>query len=215
MDMLDAVELLRLSILGFVGSWLAWYISLALSLDRYLFPAVFIGSIFTSALIYELTFEFNFKLTVNNASAIFFRSRKRHNFGAFLALLMIGLLLPFTLSYLYNLYTKPGISVAEVTQYIENTTEDDVLVETYESELYFLLDRDYHYPPDETDVQIISKVFLNSDEAYEYDPLAVDPDLLVIGQFADLSRIYDQVLSSGEFRLIKTFPDYELYAREK
>ena len=128
---------------------------------------------------------------------------------------MIGLLLPFTLSYLYNLYAKPGVSVAEVTHYIENTTDEDVLVETYESELYFLLDRDYHYPPDETDVQIISKVFLNNEETYKYDPLEVDPDLLVIGQFADLSRIYDQVLSSGEFRLIKSFPGYELYTRTK
>ena len=107
------------------------------------------------------------------------------------------------------------MSVAEVTQYIENTTDEDVLVETYESELFFLLDRDYHYPPDETDVQIISKVFLNNDETYHYDPLAVNPDILVVGQFGNLSKIYDQVLASGDFRKVKSIQGYDIYAINK
>jgi 4-amino-4-deoxy-L-arabinose transferase-like glycosyltransferase len=215
MDSPEWVELLRWSLLGFTGSWLAWWVTLALAIDRYLFPAIFVGSIFTSALIYNLTSEFNFKLTLKNVGALVLRSRKRHNFAALLALLLISLTFPFTLRYLFNLYSKPGASIAEVTQYIENLTDKDSMVETYESELYFLLDRDYHYPPDVIDVQIISKELLGNDDTYEYDPLAVDPDLLVIGPFADLSRIYDQVLSSGEFRLIKSFPGYEVYAREK
>ena len=209
----DAAEILRLALLGFVGSWMLWYITLALNIDRYLFPAVFVGSIFTSAFLYDLTFHFNFNKTFRNASAIFFRSRKRHNFGAIFALLLLILLLPFSVQYIISLYSSPGISVAEVTQYIEDMTKEDDLIETYESELFFMLDRRYHYPPDEIDVQIISREFIGNDVIYDYDPLEADPDFLVIGQFARISKIYDQVLTEGEFQFVASIQDYDVYSR--
>ena len=211
----DTVEILRISLLGFVGSWLAWFITLALNLDRYLFPAIFVGSIFTSAMLYDLTFQFNFKKTFQNASAVFFRSRKRHNFGAIFALLLLILLVPFSVQYLISLYSSPGTSVAEVTQYIEDISNADDLIETYESELYFMLDRRYHYPPDEIHVQIISREFIGNDVEYDYDPLAADPDYLVIGQFARISKIYDQVLEKGEFQIVDSIQGYEIFARNR
>jgi hypothetical protein len=206
-------EILRLTLLGFVGSWLTWYILLALYVDRYLFPAVFVGSIFTSAFLYELTYQFDFQRTLKNASGIFFRTRNRYNFSALVAFPIILFLFSITTQYLFGLYTNPGASVAEVTQYIESITEDEDLIETYESELFFLLDRRYHYPPDEIHVKVISRVLIGNDETYDYDPLSTDPDLLVIGPLGNASKIYEQVLSSGEFQFIESFQGYEIYSR--
>jgi hypothetical protein len=211
----DQIEIFRLTLLGFVGSWLAWYALLALYLDRYLFPAVFVGSLFTSGFLYQLTFKFDVKQTLQNASAVFFRSRKRQNFGALFALLLLILLVPLSLQYMVTLYLSQGVFVAEVTDYIESITGEDELIETYESELYFLLDRRYHYPPDKFNVQIVSHAFIGNNLDYDYDPLAEDPDYLVIGQFARLSKIYGPVLASGEFQLLDSIQGYDVYRRTR
>lgn len=211
----EADEIVRLTLLGFVGSWLAWYAFLALFIDRYLFPALFVGSIFTSAFFYQLTFQFNFKKTFKNTSAIFFRSRNRYNIGALIALPVIVFLFLITTQYLFRMYTNPGASVAQVTDYIESITDEQDLIETYESELYFMLDRRYHYPPDEIDVQIISRELLGKDVDYTYDPLAADPDYLVIGRFGTISKVYDKVLSSEEFELVHSIQGYDIYSRNE
>jgi hypothetical protein len=52
---------------------------------------------------------------------------------------------------------------------------------TYESELFLLLDRRYHYPPDPVHVELNRRTFLQQDVPIPYDPLAADPDYLVVG----------------------------------
>ena len=57
-----------------------------------------------------------------------------------------------------------------------------------------------------------SEIILH-DVNYDYDPLAADPDFLVIGQFARISKIYDQVLTEGEFQFVASIQDYDVYSR--
>jgi len=191
-------------------------VTLASFWDRYLSPAIFIGSIFTAFLLYELTYHFNLKAVIQQASKLF-SARDRTSLRAFIGLAVIAFALPVVLNhtvvYLYKLYSNPGTPVSEVTQYLESITGENDLIETYESELFFLLDRRYHYPPDEIDVEVIAKTSLFDSTPYSYDPLEADPDYLVIGHFAGLSAIYEPVITSGEFESIKTFSNYEVYAR--
>lgn len=211
----DAKEITKLALLGFVGSWLAWYILLARYGDRYLFPAIFVGSIFTSAFLYQLTFGFDFKRTLKNASGIFLRTRNRYNIGALVAFPILIMFFIITSQYIFQMYTRPGISVSELTDHIESITQEDDLIETYESELFFLLDRRYHYPPDEISVQIISQELISNEKTYDYDPLEADPDYLVVGHFGATSKIYEQVLASGEFNLVSSIQGYDIYSRDR
>jgi hypothetical protein len=208
----EHLEIERLVLLGFVGSWLAWYTFLSLGLERYLFPAIFIGSIFATSLLYELTGGFQLKSTIQNAARGFFRRRDRITFGALLVVALIALNGSLTIRYLYSMYANPGTPISEVTGYIESVSDPDDLIETYESELFFLLDRPYHYPPDNISIQWLANIFLGEDVSVNYDPLEVNPEFLVIGEMAEFTQIYDPLLSTGRFQEIKTYPGYKIYA---
>jgi hypothetical protein len=215
-----AVETLRLALLGFSSSWLAWFILFGMSTVRYLFPVVFIGSIFTSALLYRLTAHFNLRETIKQAaSVVLHRQFKPNSLGALLAVILIAATVPFnflTLDLLsfyldYNPNAKP---VAEqVDDYLNTRTPSQSLIESYDSELFFLLDRPYHYPPDDLHVSLIRRADLKQDVPIEYNPLAADPDYLVVGHFSSKWHLYDEVITSGAFRKIDEFPGYEIYER--
>jgi hypothetical protein len=89
-----------------------------------------------------------------------------------------------------------------------------VLIETYDSELFFLLNRPYHYPSDQVHVQLIRRTFLYEDNIkIDYDPLAADPDYLVVGPHSKQWRLYDDVLKVGAFQLVKSYKRYQIYKR--
>ncbi|NOZ06781.1 MAG: hypothetical protein GXP41_10625, partial [Chloroflexi bacterium] len=84
--------------------------------------------------------------------------------------------------------------------------------ETYDSELFFLLNRRYHYPPDQIHVDLIRRA-PRQDVPIDYDPLAADPDYLVVGPFSRGWHLYDPVLEAGAFRLIRNYGRYKIYER--
>jgi hypothetical protein len=88
-------------------------------------------------------------------------------------------------------------------------------VETYESELHFLLDQPYHYPPDQIHVELNRRSLLGQPTPIDYDPLASDPDILVVGTFARGNDLYAPALASGAFRQIMRDGTYEVYDRAR
>jgi hypothetical protein len=66
---LEVRELLRLSLFGLSGSWLAWYVLLSRGLPRYAFPALFVGSIFAAALVVRIGQRWRAPLAVPTAGA--------------------------------------------------------------------------------------------------------------------------------------------------
>lgn len=215
-----AVETIRLALLGFTSSWLAWFIFLGMSNVRYLFPVVFMGSIFTAALLDKLTMHFNLSKTVKHASALLLRRNiEKKSLGALLAVIMIATTVPFNLLTLdlmisYENY-NPNIESAlvQVDDYLNTHTPAQVLIETYDSEVFFLLNRRYHYPPDDMHVLYIQRTDLKHEVSIGYNPLTADPDYLVVGNFSHKWHVYDDVIASGAFRKIMEFPGYEIFER--
>jgi hypothetical protein len=157
-------EIIRFALLAFTGSWLAWYLFLSVGWERYLFPALFIGSIFTSAFIHRMTNGFNLGYTAQVVSSVFFkRNFSRVSLGTLCVVALVSLQLSLTLLFLVVLYTSPNNSVQQVAEYLNHNTPQEALVESYDSELFFLLDRRYHYPPNEINIPIISRVFLKQE----------------------------------------------------
>jgi hypothetical protein len=214
------IETVRLALMGLVGSWLTWYMLFGMSYARYLFVVVFVGSIFTSALMYELTCQYCLRKTILQATAVILHRRlNRSTLGSLLAVILIAMTVPFNLITLnmlsfYNEYNPQSEPAAvQVAAYLNNRTPSDTLIETYESELFFLLNRRYHYPPDDIHVALIRRNELKQDVPVEYDPMAADPDYLVVGNCGSKWHLYDTVLESGAFRKIEVFPGYQIYER--
>jgi 4-amino-4-deoxy-L-arabinose transferase-like glycosyltransferase len=210
------VEHVRLSLLALAGSWLAWFVLLSVGWIRYIFPATFISSIFVAAAIYEFTRGFDVTYTVRQSLEIFRgRSVSKQTIGALLVVLLVLTSLPRTAAALYKAYVLDvDTSAQRVAVFLNSQTRPGALVETYDSELFFLLDRPYHYPPDQIHVQLIRRRFLYEDNTViDYDPLAADPDYLVIGPHSRQWRLYDSILKTGQFHLVRIYKRYSVYER--
>ncbi|HWQ12467.1 MAG TPA: glycosyltransferase family 39 protein [Roseiflexaceae bacterium] len=134
--------------------------------------------------------------------------------GAWLAALIVAAALPLTLlSYQRYYLSSSDRSAQRVAALLNERAGPGELIETYESELHFFLDRPYHYPPDQVHVALNRRSLLQQDALVSYDPLAADPDYLVVGQFARGNRLYQPALERGAFELLLRDGAYEVYRR--
>ena len=209
------LDVVRLALLALVGSWFAWYVLLSVGWPRYLFPATFIGSIFAAAMLRDLTDRFSLSSTITHGGyARRYLRSIRQNASALLATVLIGLTFGVTMKALHRAYAVGAdASVLKVAEFLNTHTVPHALIETYDSELFFLLDRRYHYPPDQIHVELIRRTKLRQDVPIDYDPLAADPDYLVVGPYSKVWQLYDPVLATGAFRLLRAYSRYDVYKR--
>ena len=141
-------------------------------------------------------------------------SGQRRAAGALLAICVVAATLPITLQTLYRDYIlADDHSAQQVADFFNRQAPPDTRIETYESELHFLLDRPYHYPPDQVHVELNRRGLLHQDVQIDYNPLAADPDYLVVGQFARGNELYQPAIERGAFRRIQTIGSYTIYER--
>ncbi len=209
------LALMRLALLALSGSWLLWFLLLSASLVRYMFPPAFIAALFLSAWLSDLTQGFDIRGTLGRAgSALSLRRLDRRTLGALLAILVVTSTLPFGILALYRNYSSDDSRAAlQVAAMLNTQTPPGARIETYESELHFLLNRPYHYPPDQVHVDLNHRMLLDEHVTIAYDPLAADPDYLVVGTFAGWNGLYDPVIQSGAFHLIDHVDSYDIYER--
>jgi hypothetical protein len=202
----------RLVLVLFVGSWTAWYTLLSAGVARYLAPATFVGSIFAAAMLHSLMGGFSPGATMARIGELLARRPSRTAWGALAALFLIVWGVTITGMILAVNYPKDDRSAQRTADFL-NALPADILIETYESELHFLLHRPYTFPPDQTHVELGRRSLLGEAVTVAYDPLAADPDYLVVGRFARENDLYAPVIAAGHFRLLREDGLYELYAR--
>jgi len=190
---------------------------LSIGWPRYLLPPMFISSLFVAVLLNDLTASFHLpSLKATLIEAVKNRSFNQKIGGFLLVTILIFMTLPPTLKLLYHQYSARGdTSAMETAKFLNSQTPAHALVETYESELHFLLQRKVHYPPDQVHVELNRRTFLGQDVIVGYDPLAADPDYLVIGSQGRMWQLYDPVVASGAFRLINRIGWYQVYERAR
>ena len=125
---------------------------------------------------------------------------------------LITLLIPFVaFSSFYSTYYSKGADTAVVeTANFLNRQNREALVESYESELFFLLDHPIHYPPNQLNADLVLDKLGHQVNA-NYDPLAADPDYLVVGDFGRHWQLYDKAIADNEFRLLQQIGRYDIY----
>jgi len=216
----NAVEVGRVMLLGFVGSWLTWYIFSSNGHPRYAFPPSFVGSIFVGKLLSDLM-DKEFKVfswrKVALSPAVEFLNQHLHP-ERLLAMLLIGFWAIPTTRMLHQAYFfGADRSAVKAANFMNTQTPHDAVIETYDSEIQFLLNRRYHFPPDQIIVDLIRRAIVGPKQKVpiEYDPLLANPDYLVVGEFIKGLRLYDPVIRTGAFRLVKSFNEYDIYQRSR
>jgi hypothetical protein len=221
-----AAKLVRLAIWSLAGSWYAWYVFLAIWWERYFFPSIFLSSMFLSAFLYHLTSHYNFRMLLKQAFTTFRRDKPlsiqdivmtTRGVAGLLVTGWICVLAFLSVIIYFLLYTRiPDSSPIDVARYLDMNTPPGAMIETYESEIMFLVNRPVHFPPENYQVELHYPTYFGIDRPITYDALIADPDYLVTGPYSDaihLGRLYAPVLASGDFRLIAVFPAYKIYAR--
>jgi hypothetical protein len=209
----DDTDIVRQSLFFLVTSWMAWYLLLSIGWSRYLFVPVFAGSMFAAVMLCDLTSGFSIPATVKSAADTILRLRfNRSNIFSLVAVLLFAFL-PITIFNLYIGYANPDRSSREVADFLNAATPPDALIETYDMELFVLLNRRYSHPPDDVHLRLIRHIYLDRNVEVGYDPLAADPDYLVVGPIGRFTRLYDPILQAGSFRLILEGTRYQVYER--
>jgi hypothetical protein len=199
----EGVRVVKLVLYLLAGSWLGWFILLSNSGPRYLAAPGFVGGIFV-----------DFRATVLRAAELLKLRRVDRNTVAAVSAIIIAIPMALvTLITCYPLIFSVDSSVAEVAEFLNAKTPSNAIVETYDSELFFFLGRAYHYPPDKISVELLRRYMFEQDIRIEYDPLQADPDFLIVGPTSAAWRVYEPVLESGAFRLIRKTSRYLVYER--
>lgn len=211
----DSVDDVRVALWVLATAWLLWYVFLSnAGIARYLATPLFFGSIFASVLLRELTNGFN--LSATGQQIVSSIHKKRLDGGgakAWLALVIILFYVPLTLQQLaISFFSEEGRATLQVADFLNRTVPASSLVETYDSELFVLLDRSYHYPPDQVHLAL-NRRMEQLPAALDYEPLQPGPDYLVVGPTSRIWKLYDPVLGTGVFRSLETLGPYSIYVR--
>jgi hypothetical protein len=180
---------------------------------RYLFPPVLISCIFLAGMLRDATADFDFVGSLGRAVAfVSLRKPTRAGAAALGALLLATATLALTGLGLIRYYPEQDHSAQRVAAAID-AMPFGTRVETYETELHFLLHQPYHYPPDQVHVELNHRSLLGEQTSIAYDPLAGNPDVLVVGDFARGNDLYTPILAGKAFRLLMRDGTYEVYQR--
>lgn len=202
---------LRLTYWSLVTSWLAWYAVGAMNWERYLYPVTFLGSIFVAVLLSKLTDDFRFSKIIVRAGEML----RTFRFSMTGMQAIVSILL---LSYMGTVAVKTSMSMIsnndaeELAQYLNQSTPPDAVLETYDSELLFLVQRRFSFPPDQVQVELNKRTFLGQNANIPYDPMRANPDYLIVGPFSSMWKLYDSVLAQQDaWQLIYELPSYSVY----
>lgn len=206
----------KVALLSLAVSWFGWFVVFSVGWVRYVFPPIFIGSVFLAAMIRDLTNGYSAGYTIQRSLAFFTgRGFNKETIGALLVLIIVVTSVPRTAMALYKTYVLDADnSVQQAAAFLNSQTRANSLIETYDSELMFLLNRPYHHPPDQLHVELIRRTFLYDDKVtIHYDPLLANPDYLVVGPHSKRWQLYEEALKAGAFRLLRNYPRYAIYER--
>jgi hypothetical protein len=205
--------IIRAALWGLGASWFVWYLAMALFWTRYMFPPFFIGCIFLAAFLDKLTNNFNFRLLIQRATRFTWgREINVYNFQAVMLLLAFSLVLGLTIIYAQIYFTDQKPNPVLAAGYLQTNIPVGSRVETFESELLFLVPEiNFHYPSDVVSMQLVRKWCIDPQLNIDYSPLTAMPDYLVVGSYARTWHLYDAALSQGSFLLEADIGDYQIY----
>lgn len=209
-------EVVRTMYVMFAISWLGWFVGLSAGMPRYAFLIIVLGGPMLAAAISDWTGRFDIAGAWAKGRTLIRSGRwETGTSRLFVAVVLIAVLGLTSLyrTYLFSRWSDTDRSVVDAAAFLNQSTPAQAKIETYESELFLLLNRPYHYPPAQTNVGLLRRTYHNDPGAARYDWLNADPDYLVIGRFGRWLGQYRELVEQGRIRHVRTIGLYEIYER--
>jgi hypothetical protein len=194
---------------------LIWYVVASISWLRYAFPGLAFGSLFVARFFYDLTGGFHLKVSSlwqawREGQSAWLKQAMR------LALLLwLAAMIVVPLGQTAKQIVLPGFNApAAMAAYLNGHVSPEALIETWEPEMGFLTDHNYHFPPPLLLNQAVGYIWLGKPSpAQEYTFVQDEaPDYVLIGGFARWVGLYPQDWLATHYRPVANIGNYELYA---
>lgn len=191
---------------------LVWYVVASIGWIRYAFLGLSLSGILIAQLFSEITDGFKF-----DWSAGWFRSlfeiRNAAKFAVSLWLLAI-IMIPMAKTVLEIAAPGPAYAM-QMSDYLDENVPLDAVIETWDPEMGFLTDHNYHYPPNALLAVAVDQVYYYGEPVQErYDFVQTErPDYLLAGEFSKWTEIYPLEELMDKYELAQTFGNYDLYQR--
>jgi 4-amino-4-deoxy-L-arabinose transferase-like glycosyltransferase len=201
-----------------VAANLGWYVVASIGWWRYAFLGMALTSLFVARFIYDLTDGLQLRIVdfwrdVRRGQLTVRRHALR---GAMLIWLVVMIVLPLGET-MWEIIS-PGFNAPEaMAAYLNEHIPQDVLIETWEPEMGFLTDHNYHFPPNPLLAKAVSEAFLNGPpvaQAYSFVQTE-HPDYVLVGEFARSVALYPTELLFDQYSLVTSIGGYELYVHDK
>jgi 4-amino-4-deoxy-L-arabinose transferase-like glycosyltransferase len=202
----------RCFILLICAVWLAWFVIASIGWLRYAFLGLALTTMFTANLFVDLSAG----LTFLPYNGIFNRKRRFDYVFYFRSLAVTIMIVLIVLTPLQESVKQilfgDETSPFEFAQYLDERIPRRVIIESFEPEIVFLSDHFFHQP----DLRVLMKTVrhVQLGEPYPagfYSLHEINPDYIVVGEFASWTGLYEQKLKDGSLIPVKTIGDYELY----
>jgi 4-amino-4-deoxy-L-arabinose transferase-like glycosyltransferase len=191
---------------------LVWFVVASIGWIRYAFLGLSLSSIFIARFFWAITNGFQFDWQAGGLQALFDgKNALCLTFGVWLIAIV---LIPLGKTAM-DIAAPPAPYAMQMAEYLNQNVPLDAVIETWEPEMGFLTDHNYHYPPNALLAVAVEHVYYNGEavQAY-YDFVQTEqPDYLLAGEFSKWTEIYPLEDLSDQYELIVTFGDYDLYRR--
>jgi 4-amino-4-deoxy-L-arabinose transferase-like glycosyltransferase len=193
---------------------LIWYVVASISWLRYAFPGLAFASLFVARFFSDLTDNFQLKgaavwQALREGQATWPKHALRWAMLAWLAGMIILPLAATTQQIVAPNFNGP----AAMATYLNEQVPQNALIETWEPEMGFLTDHNYHFPPPLLLNQAVGYIWLNKPSPAQTYTFVQDnsPDYVLIGGFARWVKLYPADWLAAHYKLVTRIGEFELY----
>jgi len=163
---------------------LAWYVIASIGWTRYAFLGLAISCIFVARFFHDLTDGYTAGFAKRIAQTDSTGTGAVATHLVLLIWLLMIILLPLGKTVLAIATPNPN-SAREMAEYLDASVPKTVVIETWEPEMGFFTDHQYHYPPSHLLTVAIAQVYSRGERVQDrYDYVQVNrPEYLLIGGF--------------------------------
>jgi 4-amino-4-deoxy-L-arabinose transferase-like glycosyltransferase len=200
----------------FVAFNLAWYVFASISWLRYAFAGLAISSLFVAKFFVDLAK----RVSVAAAPAQDPGNAARLPAASLFAVVVAWpalIILPSLAATVLAIVRPPANAPSAMASYLKREVPPTAIIETWEPELGFLTDHQYHYPP--TGMLNLAVRYIWSGGApprLKYEPLGtVQPPYVLVGAFARWVDLYSPDVLGRDYQRLVSIGSYELYRRKE
>lgn len=194
---------------------LVWFVIASIGWIRYAFLGLAVAGIFIARMFYDATngFRFDFSGTLRDFWNSFFSGKTAIRWALIVWLFLI-IALPMAKNVLE--IARGGTRSAEqMAAYLDANLPQDALIETWDPEMGFFTDHNYHYPPNALLAVAVEQIYAGGEPVKNHYSFVQDekPEYILAGEFSKWVDVYPVDQLWGQYEWVTTIGDYDLYRR--